>query len=1408
MRNTTKSLKTKVRWSRAKAYSLLLLLLFFAPVWQGNAQTTVTIGTGTSSNTSTGGPGIFANYYWGNKIQILYTASELSAGGATANSYINSVAFNVSNLNSVPTLNTLNVKVYTTNQSNPLDGNTFFDGPNSSQSLGPYTATTGWNTLTLSSPILWNGCDNIIVEVCAQNSSWTSSGDASTTYTSVSGTETYVLYYRADNSTVCSNTSGTSSSSRPNIQVVFAANTANCGYVCVSGVTTTSTSAILSWTGTGTSYVIEYGLEGFTPGTGTTITTTNLTETISSLTANTTYDFYIEQICSSGPSAGAYGPIKVTTSCGVVTGNFFEGFETTPAHNYYMAGPAPACWTFIYTLPSSGYSYGGAYPYMSKTGNNSLEVYRDYGSGDFMLVSPETDNLGNGTKQVRFSAYFSYGSTSPSIQVYTLNGTTAAATKTLVETIVLPSSGGLWEEYTVILPNTTDDYFAFSFPEVPNSGYAGYYIDDVYYEDVPPPVITTFIGNHNICYAGEIGTISVEVADGYPPFTYEWLPSGGNAPTATDLAAGVYTITVTDALSRSVTDTITINEPDELLSNMVYNDIDCYGNTNGSATINPSGGVAPYTVLWSTGATGNNISNLVAGQYSVTIKDTNDCEVTENFTITEPTVLASTPNTPVNVSVNGGNDGSASVTVTGGTLPYTYAWAPSGGTTDTAANLTAGTYVVTVTDAGGCTTTETFVITEPQPLTIHLVSQTNISCNGLNDGEIVVNATGDQPPFTYVWTPAVGNATTASNLYAGNYTVSVTDAIGEITTQTFVITEPDALIISVDALVDTTCNGYNNGSASATVLGGTAPYTYAWSNGETGATATSLNAGNHFVQVTDANGCQAQQTFTINQPTAIIIDTMSITDVSCNGMADGAITIAVNGGFPPYTYSWSNGQTGTSLTNLSGGNYIVTATDNNGCTETKVFTIINPAQVYPPVIVNQGFCSDNNPTLADVVITGSNIQWYDAVTGGNPLSISTALVNGTTYYASQTINGCESDSRAAVLISLNASVPLTSTTVDVCYNSRIQDVTIDGFNYNQLRWYNSATSGTTLASTTMLTTGTYYISSFTNNSCESVRQTVQITVLPNIVAPAVTTQVLCGSGHTLNDLIVGQVPGTTLHWYISAQASTPVPGTTAALSGTYYVEQALGSCTSARVAVPVQIIPVTSPTMTSLTVCSGTTIGDYNEKASNKYVWYLNNTTTTPLSDNTLITSGTFYIAVEVSGCISNRAQVNVQVNQRPSSPTGQTTQEFFFTATVANLQMNQAGVIWYASETEALSQTNQLASNTVLIDGAKYYGILSAGSNCASLPTEVTVIINLSTNDFDLTHLRYYPNPTDSELNISYIDVIKKVELFTISGQKVLTKEFDGNEVRIDLSTYASGTYMVHIETETASQFVKIVKK
>src|SRR5690554_568459 len=934
-----------------------------------------------------------------------------------------------------------------------------------------------------------------------------------------------------------------------------------------------------------------------------------------------------------------------------------------------------------------------------------------------------------------------------------------------------------------------------------------FHITDIDIEDTPPPTLT--IHKQNILCNGDVtGTASVVVKDGTPPYTYSWS-NGETTFALTDLPAGDYTITVTDANNITVTEVVSIEEPDELLSNIIYNDISCNGNGDGSASVNPSGGIAPYAVLWSTGDITNTITNQAAGQYSVTITDANGCEVTEDFEIIEPDVLEASIGAQTNVTTYLGNDGSATVDVTGGTLPYTYSWSPSGGTDETASNLTAGTYTVTVTDAGGCMVDQTFVITQPIPLMVSLVSKTDVTCFGGNDGQITVDVIGDHAPYTLAWSPSGGTGYTASNLTAGTYTVLVTNAIGETVTDTYTITEPSTMTVSVGSIVNVSCNGNNNGSATVAVLGGTAPYSYTWSNGETGSVAVNLTAGNHFVHVADANGCAVQESFTVGQPSAILINTVSLTNVSCNGQADGAITIAVNGGITPYTYSWSNGQSGTSLSNLSGGSYTVTVTDGSGCSEQKTFTVAEPAFVYPPSAVNQGFCSDDNPQLADMVITGSNIQWYDAAAGGNLLPTTTALTNGTTYYASQTVGVCESTSRTAVQVSLYQSTPLTSTTKDVCYNSVIQDVTIDGFNYTQLKWYSNATSTTALAPTTLLTTATYYISSFTNTVCESARQAVQITVAQSVPAPVVTPQQVCGSGNTLDDLTVGTAAGATLIWYASAQAATPLPGTAQALSGTYYVEQVIGTCKSVRVAVPVQVIPVTSPAMTDLTTCSGTTIADFNAQvAPTKYVWYINNTTTTPLAETTLISSGTFYIAEEVSGCISNRAQVDVVVNQRPNSPTGQTVQRVDPGSTVADLQMNQPGVIWFGSEADALAFTKQLPSNTPLVHNKKYYAVLVGGNNCASLPTEVEVIIVLSTNNLDLTYLKYYPNPTDAELNISYVEAITKVEIFNIAGQKVLSKEFDANEVKVDLSGFGAGTYMVRIETETASQFVKVVKK
>src|SRR5690554_786667 len=987
--------------------------------------------------------------------------------------------------------------------------------------------------------------------------------------------------------------------------------------------------------------------------------------------------------------------------------------------------------------------------------------------------------------------------------LYTFNAaTTVNLTNVLTEFVVnIPSS---YEGKNVRIGFKATDGPIYDTPDY------DFHITDINVEQSPAPTIEDVTITDVSCFGSNDGSVTVIVKDGALPLTYQWLPSGGTSSTADSLAAGTYFITVTDALNRSVMDSITISSPDEILIDFDYSDISCHGETNGWASVNPSGGVGPYTVLWSTNDTTDTINSLVAGHYSVTVTDSTGCTVTEDFDVIEPAVLSAAITSKTDVLINGGNNGSATVSVSGGTAPYSYLWTPSGQTTDTASNLTAGTYVVDITDAMGCTTQETVVITEPIPLTITLVSQKDILCNGDANGEITVDVSGDYPPYTYNWSPNVGNGATVSNLSAGIYTLTVTDAINDTTTETFTIVEPDPLVVTPGLVQGVSCFGSNDGSATVIVSGGSAPYSYLWSSGETTATAINLPAGNNIVQITDANGCQIQESFTVSEPAEIVIDLINITHVSCNGQSDGAVSISVTGGTSPLSYSWSNGQSTQNLSNIQGGSYTITVTDGNGCVASKTFTVINPGVVYPPTANNQGFCSDNNPQVSDLVATGTGvIKWYSSATGGTELAPNTALVNGQTYYASQTIANCESASRAAVLVSTSPSMQLVTTTLNVCNNSRIQDVTIDGLDHTQLKWYTSATTPIALGSNALLSSTTYYVSSFMNNTCESSRYAIQVTVLPITPAPSVSVQQLCGSGHTIDDLNIStNVPGATLSWYATPQATTPLAGTTMVYSGTYYVEQVVNSCASARVAVSVQIIPTAAPFISNISVCSGTTISDYNAQVAVNYVWFTDPTTSVSLGGNTPITSGTYYIAQETSGCVSNRAQVSVVAHQVPNSPTGQQVQTFNFAATIANLQMNEAGVLWFGNLLDAGSLSNPLAANTPLVDKAKYYGVLVGGGNCASLPTEVEVVINLSTQGLDLTALSYYPNPTEDILNISYAEAITQVEVYSISGQKVLSQEFDSKDVKIDLTGVASGTYMVKIATETASQYVKVVRK
>jgi len=458
----------------------------------------------------------------------------------------------------------------------------------------------------------------------------------------------------------------------------------------------------------------------------------------------------------------------------------------------------------------------------------------------------------------------------------------------------------------------------------------------------PTPLLATASQTNVSCNGGTNGSATVSMSGGTGNYTYSWSPSGGTAPTASGLSAGINTCTVTDENGCQVVQSFTITQPAPLLATASQTDLVCNSVASGSATVIVSGGTGDYTYLWApNGGKDATASGLLAGNYLCRIRDANGCQIIQSFTITEPAALSITAS-QTNVSCK--DKGSASVTVSGGSGGYTYLWAPSGGTDATASGLLAGDYTCTVTDSKGCQVVESFTITEPVALSI-TPSQTNATCRETYTGSATVNVSGGIPGYTYLWFPKGGTAATASGLYPGNYSCRVTDANGCQAVQEFTITQPSALL-ATGSQTNVNCNGDTNGSATVNVSGGTAPYTYLWTpNGATSPTAAGLSAGNYTCTITDANGCKVTKDFTITQPAPFLV-TGNNNSILCHGDASGLATVSVSGGTGNYTYLWApTGGTAATASGLTAGNYTCTVTDANGCQTTKSFTIEEPAQI-------------------------------------------------------------------------------------------------------------------------------------------------------------------------------------------------------------------------------------------------------------------------------------------------------------------------------------------------------------------------------------------------------------------------------------------------------------------------------
>ncbi len=446
------------------------------------------------------------------------------------------------------------------------------------------------------------------------------------------------------------------------------------------------------------------------------------------------------------------------------------------------------------------------------------------------------------------------------------------------------------------------------------------------------------------CFGDANATATVIVSGGTAPYTFLWDAIQVDS-IANSLGAGLHTVVVTDARGCFLQDDIMIMEPSALTVTTDSTDVLCQGGNTGVATISPSGGTSPYTFLWDTNAASQMTASATAltmGTYEVTITDDNNCTIVSSVTINEPTELTGDI-TFENPKCPQSTDGTATVIPSGGTGPYTYLWSdPSASTLDSAVNLSGEEYFVTVTDANGCTFDTSATLISPDTFML-VLSSTDVDCFGGNDGSAtatVMNITG---PETYLWSNMATTAT-IDLLTAQQYCVTVTDVNGCEQSDCITITEPNELQAAATK-TSAGCTGQSEGTIDLTVIGGSAPYLYVWTNGSLTEDLANLPKGDYTVTVTDANTCTTTTTVTIEEgaPYTLIFD---VENLSCSSENDGSIDLTANGGSIGITYQWMgpNGFVSTTedLDNLSPGKYIVMALDPQGCSVTDSVEVNGP----------------------------------------------------------------------------------------------------------------------------------------------------------------------------------------------------------------------------------------------------------------------------------------------------------------------------------------------------------------------------------------------------------------------------------------------------------------------------------
>jgi len=905
---------------------------------------------------------------------------------------------------------------------------------------------------------------------------------------------------------------------------------------------------------------------------------------------------------------------------------------------------------------------------------------------------------------------------------------------------------------------------------------------------------------------GSAGSATIGVRGGTSPYIYNWSPNVSTTASASGLSLRAYAVQVKDVRGCFHNLTFSMTQPPTLRDSIVKSaivNVDCNGGSTGSAKVGVKYGATPYTYSWSpTGGTKATATGLSAGTYTVTVND-GGCTVTASVNITQPATLSPMALVGNEITCNGGSNGKAKVSVSGGSPPYTYSWGPVAGSTYLVTGLSAGTYTVTVTGKCGASATSSVAITQPGPIRDSVASITYPRCSG-ETASAIIGVEGGMSPYRYIWSPNVSTTDSASGLLPRGYVVQVKDVNGCFNYVDFTILQSPTLRDSIvkSSTVNITCNGASTGSAKVGVKYGSTPYTYSWSPaGGSNNTATGLSAGTYTVTVSDGL-CTVTASVNLTQPNALSVTADVISGGGCGeSRSKGSASATPSGGTLPYTYSWSPAGGNDSIaTGLSVGNYTVTVHDACGA------LVIDSANIQPLTVETSAkaiSCNGDTNGQAKLSVSGGRAPYTYS---WSPVSSSTYIAAGLltgTYTATVTDhNGCNSTATATITQPAVLTDSVASISYPLCLDgtgSAVIGVT-GGTSPYKYRWSPGVSTNNSAAG---LSVRGYVVQVKDARGCfHNLNFSItQPPTLRDSIVRSATVNTCNGIGN--GSATVGAKYGTGPYTYSWSNGAGNVATATGLSAGTYTVMVSDGSCSVTA------SVNITQPGILSPTASVGYSIscnGGSNGKArvsvsggSSPYMY-----SWSPVASSTYVASGlsagTYTVTVTdncgtsatSSTTITQPAVLFDSVASSTSPPCSGGTGS----ATIGVRGGTSPYMYTWSPDVSSTDSAGGLTTRSYRVqvkDDKGCWNDLTIDVTC-SQPVTVTYKAESADACCPVSeNINLYPNPNTGQFTLSGLQAGMLIEMFDYTGKKISSVESTAQTMQLNISQ-ANGVYLMRI--------------